>query len=106
LQLSLGVAPGRPVTKLPINNNTDSCNFSRYSCVIRNMNVSGVSLTHIKHEEVWRRMPVKNQFRCPKCASIVYSRKSRCCGVCGITLPESFAFSIEETEALKSLLES
>jgi len=70
------------------------------------MNVSGVSLTHIKHEEVWRRMPVKNQFRCPKCASIVYSRKSRCCGVCGITLPESFAFSIEETEALKSLLES
>ena len=28
--------------------------------------------------------------RCPKCSSLVYSRKSLACGICGLPLPEEF----------------
>lgn len=48
----------------------------------------------------------KNKFKCPQCGSIVYSRKSRFCGVCGHTLPESFLFSPQESARVQSALRS
>ncbi|MDB6079871.1 MAG: hypothetical protein JWO82_3618 [Akkermansiaceae bacterium] len=36
------------------------------------------------------------ELHCPDCGSIVYSRRSPKCGVCGKPLPESFRFSPEE----------
>lgn len=47
----------------------------------------------------------QNNFKCPGCRSIVYSRKSRFCGVCGQTLPENFLFSDQETARLKNTLQ-
>ncbi len=45
-----------------------------------------------------------NKFKCPECDSIIYSRKSRFCGVCGVTLPESFLFSAAESERVKTTI--
>lgn len=48
----------------------------------------------------FRQLVQKNKFKCPQCTSIIYSRKSRFCGVCGTTLPESFLFNAAERELL------
>lgn len=50
------------------------------------------------------RLAQANQFRCPGCASIVYSRKSKWCGVCGGTLPANFLFSQTEAARVSSTL--
>jgi len=42
--------------------------------------------------------------RCPKCASIIYSRKSHLCGVCGITLPSNLLFNDAQRAYVTSLL--
>lgn len=44
------------------------------------------------------------KLRCPHCESIVYSRRSQWCGVCGEPLPKNFQFSPHESERIESLL--
>jgi len=39
--------------------------------------------------------------RCPKCGSILYSRRNVLCGVCGERLPSQLLFSTEEREAME-----
>jgi hypothetical protein len=42
------------------------------------------------------------ELHCPECGSIVYSRRSRRCGVCAKPLPESFQFPPEEAALLEA----
>src|SRR5213075_1738194 len=42
--------------------------------------------------------------RCPSCNSVVYTRRHNRCGVCEQVLPESFLFTSDEAERVKSLL--
>lgn len=53
----------------------------------------------------WQRLRFANRQRCPKCASLIYSRKSALCGVCGIELPESMRLDSGERRRLLDLLE-
>lgn len=39
--------------------------------------------------------------KCPKCRSIIYSRRNVLCGVCGERLPSQLLFSTEEREAVE-----
>ena len=41
---------------------------------------------------------------CPSCDSIVYSRRHKLCGVCGLALPEDCLFSATEAESVEMLL--
>lgn len=52
----------------------------------------------------WAHLISRNKFKCPNCDSIVYSRKSRFCGVCGSNLPASFLFTQNEGAGVKQLL--
>jgi hypothetical protein len=52
----------------------------------------------------WTALASRNRFQCPHCSSIVYSRKSRFCGVCGSNLPSNFLFSASERSGLKNML--
>lgn len=54
----------------------------------------------------WAHLATRNNFKCPSCSSIVYSRKSRYCGVCGQHLPASFLFSKAERESVSSLMQA
>lgn len=54
----------------------------------------------------WALLISRNKFKCPSCDSIVYSRKSRFCGVCGTNLPASFLFSQTERAGVSRLIES
>ncbi len=36
--------------------------------------------------------------KCPKCGSIIYSRRNILCGVCGERLPEELLFTPEQRE--------
>ncbi len=36
------------------------------------------------------------EHKCPKCGSLIYSRKNVLCGVCGERLPSELLFSAEE----------
>jgi hypothetical protein len=53
----------------------------------------------------WPTLIEHNQFKCPSCDSIVYSRKTRFCGVCGENLPKEFLFTSHETRKLQNLLQ-
>jgi len=53
----------------------------------------------------WPSLASRNCFQCPHCASIVYSRTSRFCGVCGTNLPANFLFSPAERSGIKTLLQ-
>lgn len=44
--------------------------------------------------------------RCPDCRSIIYSRRSKLCGICGRELPEEFLFSPAEAARLEKMLAS
>ena len=35
---------------------------------------------------------MESQFKCPKCGSVIYSRRNPVCGRCGETLPASLMF--------------
>jgi hypothetical protein len=69
------------------------------TAIIANMNdeLTGVEMAFAH----WRG---QNRQRCPKCASIIYSRKSHLCGVCGIALPKSFLFNETERAVVTTLL--
>jgi len=54
----------------------------------------------------WPTLIQRNQFKCPCCDSIIYSRKSRFCRLCGQNLPEEFLFSSHETRKVQSLLQT
>jgi len=54
----------------------------------------------------WPTLIKRNQYKCPACDSIVYSRKSRFCGVCGKNLPDEFLFSSFETRKVEGLLQA
>lgn len=53
----------------------------------------------------FRDLAFANHHRCPKCASLVYSRKSLFCGICGIHLPEGFRWKEEKRRQLSEMLE-
>ncbi len=53
-----------------------------------------------------RQMTKPVDFRCPQCDSIIYSRRSRLCGVCSQPLPESYLFNPHEAERLGKMLET
>jgi hypothetical protein len=44
--------------------------------------------------------------RCPECASIVYSRRHRLCGVCSQPLPDHLLFTIRDAQRIEQLLAS
>lgn len=46
----------------------------------------------------------RTALRCPNCASIVYSRRNKACGVCSETLPAHFLFTPIEAERIENLL--
>jgi predicted nucleic acid-binding Zn ribbon protein len=46
----------------------------------------------------------KPELRCPACDSILYSRRSKFCGVCGEALPEELRFTPFEANRVKHLL--
>jgi len=50
-------------------------------------------------------LALQNKFKCPDCHSIVYSRKSGFCGVCGGALPSNFLFNGFEKLRVQALLE-
>jgi hypothetical protein len=54
----------------------------------------------------WALLATRNHFKCPSCDSIVYSRKSRFCGVCGENLPATFQFSQAERATVATLLQT
>lgn len=39
--------------------------------------------------------------KCPKCGSIIYSRRNVLCGVCGERLPSELLFTPEQREAVE-----
>jgi uncharacterized Zn finger protein (UPF0148 family) len=39
--------------------------------------------------------------KCPKCGSVIYSRRNVLCGVCGERLPEELSFSPQEREKVE-----
>jgi hypothetical protein len=43
--------------------------------------------------------------KCPECASIIYSRRHRLCGVCSQPLPEHLLFNMREAQRVTQLLE-
>jgi hypothetical protein len=44
--------------------------------------------------------------KCPKCGSIIYSRRNVLCGVCGERLPDELLFTPEEREAVERDLQA
>ena len=42
--------------------------------------------------------------KCPKCGSIIYSRRNDFCGVCGERLPKELLFTAEQREAVDKTL--
>lgn len=42
-----------------------------------------------------------SEHRCPKCGSVIYSRRNVLCGVCGERLPKEVLFTAEEREAVE-----
>jgi hypothetical protein len=36
------------------------------------------------------------EFKCPKCGSVIYSRRNVLCGVCGERLPDELLFTAEQ----------
>ncbi len=44
--------------------------------------------------------------RCPGCASIIYSRRHKICGVCNQELPESLRFTEAEAHRVERVLEA
>lgn len=39
--------------------------------------------------------------KCPKCGSVIYSRRNLLCGVCGQRLPERLLFNAREREVVE-----
>jgi len=44
--------------------------------------------------------------KCPKCGSVIYSRRNVLCGVCGERLPQELLFTPEERQVVESQLDS
>jgi len=42
--------------------------------------------------------------KCPKCGSIIYSRRNMLCGVCGERLPQDLLFTPEERKVVEGQL--
>src|SRR5437870_993131 len=45
------------------------------------------------------------QKRCPRCESIVYSRRNILCGVCGHILPSACLFAPHEAQKIEQIIE-
>ena len=43
--------------------------------------------------------------KCPKCGSIIYSRRNVLCGVCGERLPPELLFTAEQRESVEGELQ-
>ena len=41
------------------------------------------------------------EHKCPKCGSVIYSRRNVLCGVCGERLPSELLFTAEEREEVE-----
>jgi predicted nucleic acid-binding Zn-ribbon protein len=41
------------------------------------------------------------EHKCPKCGSVIYSRRNMLCGVCGERLPPELLFTAEERDAVE-----
>jgi len=41
------------------------------------------------------------EHKCPKCGSVIYSRRNVLCGVCGERLPPELLFTAEQREAVE-----
>ena len=54
----------------------------------------------------WQQLRFSNRNRCPKCSSLIYSRKSHSCGICGVQLPESARLRENERVRLSEMLQS
>jgi predicted nucleic acid-binding Zn ribbon protein len=48
--------------------------------------------------------PAPIALRCPHCNSIVYSRRSKLCGLCSQALPEEFLFSSSDAQRIENIL--
>ena len=48
--------------------------------------------------------PKPTAARCPHCESIVYSRRTKLCGVCSQVLPHTLLFDAAEAEKIEQLL--
>lgn len=48
--------------------------------------------------------PANRPAHCPECHSIIYSRRHRLCGVCGLPLPVELLFSPSESARVERLL--
>ena len=48
---------------------------------------------------------MESQLKCPKCGSVVYSRRNPICGRCGEKLPESLMFDAATKARLAKLAE-
>ena len=47
-----------------------------------------------------------SQLKCPKCGSVIYSRRIPVCGRCGEKLPESLMFDAETRKKVEKVIES
>jgi hypothetical protein len=45
------------------------------------------------------------KLKCPKCGSIIYSRRNVLCGVCGERLPDELLFTPKQRQAVEQDLE-
>ena len=56
-------------------------------------------------EVEWASLRFSNKHRCPKCSSLIYSRKSLSCGICGVALPEGIRLEQRERLRIEEMLE-
>jgi len=87
-------------------------------CVLMTVEIMSASTLSIRWTDCDRNYPVAlgglNQYlgirvkpsarHCPSCDSIVYSRRQRLCGVCGLALPEDCRFTATEAKSVEMLL--
>jgi predicted nucleic acid-binding Zn ribbon protein len=48
--------------------------------------------------------PAPTTLRCPHCNSIIYSRRSKLCGLCSHALPKEFLFNSSEAQRIENIL--
>jgi hypothetical protein len=74
----------------------------------RTKKVMNAATLHLDYQGTSRpaQFSAPTQLRCPHCESIIYSRRSKRCGVCDCQLPEELLFSPEETQRIERLMQS
>jgi hypothetical protein len=71
--------------------------------MLKNESISRGPVSEALHQLV-ERLGVPSSRQCPHCASIIYSRKSGSCGVCGQPLPEACRLNAAETARVNAVL--